>query len=157
MRKNICLKNTNGVIASKKAEAAIAEYNAKTSNNIKQNANLSVACVMLASKEAGFKKQKSNSPKDVKKTDNLHPTGVPFVCFFMPVSNNHVVIVGMESGKAEIVDKSFISVKHENLRNFKVKGVLYEVKDTINGLPRFVPRNTSKSAKCKIWYNDNES
>lgn len=150
-KKTICSAKVNAFVANNKMAKAIESYNTANNETITGGNEVVVAKVTL-----GFNKQKGDSPKDTKKTDFLHPTGKPFVCFMKQASHDKVVIVGVESGKAEVVNKKELSVKHSGMKSFKVKGVTYKVQDTVNGFPRFVAQLTSAPRKNKIALNGPE-
>ncbi|MBQ8481790.1 MAG: hypothetical protein IJ532_04590 [Alphaproteobacteria bacterium] len=137
MKKEICPAKTNALVANNKMNQAVMNYNANHKRQLTADGNVVVASVIISSGSVKFGKQKNNSPKDTKKNRFTNPAGVPILCFMKNVNANKTVIVGIRSGKADIVDRRYLSIKHKDMKTFRVNGVCYHIKDTVNGLPRF--------------------
>lgn len=75
------------------------------------------------------------------------PTGVPLVSFVKNLRLNGeivVVIFDVATGAVQLVDGSYIASETNVKGNFKIAGVTYGIKDTVNGIARYhrvvVPR-----------------
>jgi len=145
--KEICAAKTNALVANDKMNQAVINYNANHKCQLNTDGDVVVARVIIASSTGKFGKQKPSS-KDTKKNRFTNPIGTPFLCFMKNVNANKTLIVGIKSGKADIVDRRNLSVKHKDMKTFNINGVCYHVKDTVNGLPRFVAHHNT-APRCK--------
>ncbi len=137
MSKYICDSKVNALVAFNKATAIIETYNTTHKRQICAKENHPSIVKIVLTTSAPNVKAAMKSPKDVRKFNRKHPIGVPFVCFMVRTSFNMAVIVGIESGLAEIVSLRSIIFKDVYHGGFKIKGVRYRVKDYCNGVPRF--------------------
>ena len=68
------------------------------------------------------------------------PTGVPLVSFVKNLRLNGeivVVIFDVATGAVQLVDGSYIASETNVKGNFKIAGVTYGIKDTVNGIARY--------------------
>ena len=155
--KEICAAKTNALVANNKMNQAVTDYNANHKCQLVTDGNVMVARVIISSRQAKFGKQKTvSSSKDTKKSRFTNPAGVPFICFMKNVNANKTIIVGIESGKADIVDRRNLSVRHKDMKTFRIKGVSYRIKDTVNGLPRFTAHHETAPRRNKLNINSEE-
>lgn len=131
MKKKYC---ASSVI--RQMDEAVTNYNANHKLEITSDNNVHLARVILVSKQVN----KENVPNRKKFTDNLK---APFLCFMRKASRNKTVIVGLESGKALVVNNHSLVIKHKDMDSFSLQGTRYKMKDCINGLPRFVVAHAS--------------
>lgn len=75
------------------------------------------------------------------------PTGVPLVSFVKNLRLNGeivVVVFDVATGAVQLIDGSYIASETNVKGNFKIAGVTYGIKDTVNGIARYhrvvVPR-----------------
>ncbi|MBR1399328.1 MAG: hypothetical protein IJ564_04030 [Alphaproteobacteria bacterium] len=75
------------------------------------------------------------------------PTGVPLVSFVKNLRLNGeivVVVFDVATGAIQLIDGSYIASETNVKGNFKIAGVTYGIKDTVNGIARYhrvvVPR-----------------
>jgi len=138
MSKFICDSKVNALVAYNKVVEAIDDYNQIHKRQLcaKENAP-TIVKIILTTESARNVKVRMNSPKDVRKFNRKHPIGVPFLCFMVRASGNMAVIVGIESGLAEIMSLRKVIIKDAYYGSFKIKGVRYKVKDYCHGLPRY--------------------
>ena len=138
MSKFICDSKVNALVANNKVIEAIDAYNQTHKRQLyaKENAP-TIVKIILTTSSARNVKASMNSPKDVRKFNRKHPIGVPFLCFMVRTSGNIAVIVGIESGIAEIVSLRKVIFKDAYHGSFKIKGVRYKVKDYCHGMPRY--------------------
>lgn len=140
MRKTeICAAKTNALVAGEKMNKAVAKYNSLHEQPLVDKGGIVVARVVLCPQRTG---------------NFANPSRTPFVCFMKKLSNNKNVVVGMETGKADIVDGSILVIKHWNLDSFCIKGVQYRIKDRVNDLPRFAAMHDKKPRNNKISLNN---
>ncbi|MBR1601207.1 MAG: hypothetical protein IJ677_06470 [Alphaproteobacteria bacterium] len=154
--KEICAAKTNALVANNKMNQAVMGYNANHKCQLINDGNVMVARVIISSRQTFGKQKTASSPKDTKKNRFINPTGVPFLCFMKNVNANKTIIVGIESGKADIVDRRNLSVRHKDMKTFQIKGVRYHIKDTVNGLPRFTAHHDTAPRRNKLNINSEE-
>lgn len=68
------------------------------------------------------------------------PTGVPLVSFVKNLRLNGeivVVVFDVATGAVQLVDGSYIASETNVKGNFKIAGVTYGIKDTVNGIARY--------------------
>lgn len=72
-----------------------------------------------------------------KQFDYKKACNTPFYAFYKPVGKSKAAIYRIDTGEVKIVSTSSISNKNEVKGTFKLNGVTYGPKDTINGFRRF--------------------
>lgn len=68
------------------------------------------------------------------------PTGVPLVSFVKNLRLNGeivVVVFDVATGVIQLIDGSYIASETNVKGNFKIAGVTYGIKDTVNGIARY--------------------
>lgn len=68
------------------------------------------------------------------------PTGVPLVSFVKNLRINGEIVVAVfdvATGAVQLVDGSYIAAETNVKGNFKIAGVTYGIKDTVNGIARY--------------------
>ncbi len=68
------------------------------------------------------------------------PTGVPLVSFVKNLRINGEIVVAVfdvATGAVQLVDGSYIASETNVKGNFKIAGVTYGIKDTVNGIARY--------------------
>lgn len=68
------------------------------------------------------------------------PTGVPLVSFVKNLRLNGEIVVAVfdvATGAVQLVDGSYIASETNVKGNFKIAGVTYGIKDTVNGIARY--------------------
>ena len=68
------------------------------------------------------------------------PTGVPLVSFVKNLRLNGeivVVVFDVATGAIQLIDGSYIASETNVKGNFKIAGVTYGIKDTVNGIARY--------------------
>lgn len=138
-------KIVSNVVANEMREAVL-NCNKSEFGNLTVCKDIVAASVVLNS--GTVDKKSARGKQSAKYGCFNNPSGVPFLCFMQKASRNKVVIYGMETGKTDIVDASVVSIKHKNLNTFSIKGVRYQLKDVVNGLPRFEVRNGTSKTKA---------
>ena len=141
MRKEICASKTNSIVANNKAIQAVTEWNNTHKMQLETASSIQVCRVILSSSATGFSACKGKKIKRAKNSGYLNPSGVPLLCFVKKLNNNKLVIVGIESGKAEIVDRRRMAIKEKNMQSFTINGVQYGIFDRLNDMPRFKALN----------------
>jgi len=137
-------KFSANVVANKMSEA-VANYNGVKYHNLTVCKDIVVARVVLTPGKND--KKEAQNQQITKKGRFNNPSGVPVLCFMQNASCNKVVIYGIESGKVDIADTSVVSIRRKNLTTFSIKGARYQLKDTVNGMPRFVVRHDAHRSK----------
>lgn len=119
----IAEKKLNSMVANIKANKAFQEFNEKNPDLVDfSSCEAQPQMVKLVLRVAMFKKNAS----------------VPFYAFIKH-SKNLVALVDLQTGIAKVVDPSVIASETEVLGNFRIQGVTYGLKDTINGFKRYRP------------------
>lgn len=68
------------------------------------------------------------------------PTGVPLVSFVKNLRINGEIVVAVfdvATGAVQLVDGSYIASETNVKGNFKIAGMTYGIKDTVNGIARY--------------------
>lgn len=116
--KVVSLKNLNGFIVNNTINMIADEIGAKTAETKPRLVRLVL--------------RNSAEPKV--------PTGVPLVSFVKNLKLNGAIVVAVfdvASGAIQLVDGSYIASEVDLKDNFKIAGVTYGIKDTINGIARY--------------------
>ena len=123
MKKRIVsVVNLNSLVANAKADKAIKSL-------LKEFPNFPVDEVIAA--EVQLRKVTlSQSPFDA-------PVGKPFYAFAKRAGQEWTALVDLVSGKAALVPTAAISSTVPVNGRFVVDGTMYELKDTVNGQPRY--------------------
>ncbi len=118
----ICDANLNSIVANTKADKVIAAIR-KERPNFLADARIEgeVKLRKITLREPAF-----NSP-----------AGKPLYAFVKRASKKLTAIVDVESGKAELLPTSIIDSTVSVTGKFTIGGVDYDLKDTMNGLPRY--------------------
>ena len=145
--KKIC-KQVTDVLVSKMNEA-VESYNACHKHAITTDNKVCVARVVLG------KRVKSSLKEEQVKYRFANPAGVPVLCFLKKASSNKTIIVGIESGKVDIVGNALISIKHKNMETFRLCGIRYKIKNFLNGVPIFaaIRHKTDNKAVDSEFYD----
>ena len=121
-KKTISEVNLNSIVANAKADKAIRSL-------LKEYPNCPVDEVIAA--EVQLRKVTLNqSPFDA-------PAGKPFYAFAKRAGQEWIAMVDLASGKAALVPTAAISSTVPVTGRFKVDGKMYDVRDTMNGQPRY--------------------
>ena len=121
-KKTISEVNLNSIVANAKADKAIRSL-------LKEYPNCPVDEVIAA--EVQLRKVTLNqSPFDA-------PAGKPFYAFAKRAGQEWTAMVDLASGKAALVPTAAISSTVPVTGRFKVDGKMYDVRDTMNGQPRY--------------------
>ena len=114
--------NLNSIVANARADKAIKSL-------FKEYPNFPVDEVIAA--EVQLRKVTLNqSPFDA-------PAGKPFYAFAKRAGQEWTALVDLASGKAALVPTAVISSTAPVNGRFMVDGKMYEIKDTVNGQPRY--------------------
>lgn len=123
MCKTISLEKLNSLLANIKADRTVKQYNDANPDKAEPR-----AC-----------EHKIHLAKVVSRTDLFkNKAGVPFYAFVKKVGSL-VVLVDLVTGSAQIVAASVIASESDVKDNFRVNGVTYGVKDSVNGFKRYRP------------------
>ena len=136
--KKICKEKTDALVC--KMNEAVENYNANHKQAITTDSQVSVARVVIG------KHSKQPSEKQVKYRF-ANPAGVPVLCFMKKASSNKTVIVGIESGKVDIVSNTMLSIRHKNMESFSLRGIRYKIMNILNGVPRFAAVHRHKMCR----------
>lgn len=129
----IAEKKLNTMVANIKANKAFEDFNKKNPNLVDlSSCEAQPQMVKIVLRVPMFKKNAS----------------VPFYAFIKH-SKNLNAIVDLQTGAAKIVDSSVIASETEVLGNFRIKGVTYGLKDTVNGFKRYRPLSVAPSKPRK--------
>lgn len=129
--KKICNKKSDALVCE--MNEAVNNYNANHKRTITTDNRVSIARIILG-------KPVKMLSKFGRKCHNhrfANPTGVPILCFMKRASSDKTVIIGIETGKADIVSNSLLSVRNKNMESFSLRGIRYKVMNFVNGVPRF--------------------
>ena len=134
MKKTICSENLNSMIANAKADKAIAIIRNEYPNFLVNE---------IIPTEMQLRKITLREPAfDV-------PAGKPVYAFAKRVSKKLTALVELTSGKAEIVPTSTIDSNAPVNGKFSINGVIYDLKDTMNGCPRYRACGSEHKARAK--------
>ncbi len=140
MAKTIALEKLNSVLANIKANKALEVYNQQKPDSkigtVEENVHLAKVTLRV-----NFAKNEANHP------------------FYAFVKNagKMLIIVDLVSGTAKVVTPSTVASVTNVKGNFRINGVTYGLKDTINGQPRFRPLSYEpKKDRHKMSINGEE-
>ncbi len=68
------------------------------------------------------------------------PKNIPFVAVVRHCADGKSVVYNVKRSKIAVIDQDSISSETNIGKRFKIGGVDYILKDTINGFPRYAPR-----------------
>ncbi|MBR2137360.1 MAG: hypothetical protein IJ852_05325 [Alphaproteobacteria bacterium] len=134
MKKNICEAKLNALIANAKAFKALCE--AEESNPDKfsgMTVETGIHLCRLTAREPLFK----------------HKSGNPFYAFVKHVGTVVTVVVDVQSGSVLVVDNDLIASQTEVKGKFTLKGVTYQLKDTMNGFKRYKVSSCARKQRRK--------
>lgn len=137
--KKVCKEKTDALVC--KMNEAVENYNANHKKAITTDNKVCVARVVLG------KHGNPMSEEEPVKYRFSNPTGVPILCFMKKASSNKTVIVGIESGKVDIVSNAMLSIRHKNMESFSLRGIRYQIMNFLNGVPRFAAMHRPKANK----------
>lgn len=133
-KKIICDENLNSIVANAKADKAIAAVRKEYPSFL---ANETIPTEMqlrkITLREPAF---------DV-------PAGKPVYAFAKRLSKKLTVLVELTSGKAEIISTATIDSNAPVNGKFNIDGVVYDLKDTMNGCPRYRACGSEHKARAK--------
>lgn len=119
----IALEKLNGMLVNVKADTAFAEFQKKNPECIDlTTCDKQPQLVQLVLRVPMFKKN----------------TAVPFYAFIKH-SNTLAAVVDVQTGSVKVIDPSVIASETEVHGDFRIKGVTYGLKDTIDGFKRYRP------------------
>ncbi len=136
MRKNKIINsaNLNAIVANDKAEKVVKairrEYPSFLAGN-PLDAEIKLRKITLRSEAFG------------------KSAGQPMYAFAKRLSNKLTVLVELESGKAEMFSTSVIDSTENVAGKFTIDGVIYDIKDTVNGCPRYAPCGSERKPRAK--------
>lgn len=134
MEKNICEAKLNGFIANNKAVRALSEIEKKDPKAFEGMTVERGICLCRVMLREPLFKQKAHKP---------------FYAFVKHVGKEVVAIVDVQSGGAVVVDKDLIVAQTEVKGNFTIKGVTYQLKDTMNGFKRYKVSSCARKQRRK--------
>lgn len=134
MKKNICEAKLNGFIAEGKANEALKKMRTTDSEAFKGMTVEKGICLCRVVLRKPLFKQKALKP---------------FYAFIKNVGSIAVVVVDVQSGGAVVVDKDLIVAQTEVKGNFTIKGVTYQLKDTMNGFKRYKVSSCARKQRRK--------
>jgi len=135
----IALEKLNSILVNIKADKTIDEFDKKNPGLIGERDG-KVHLVKIILRVGSFKKA----------------AHVPFYAF-VKKAGSYIAIVDVETGAAQIVDPSVIASETDVKGNFRINGVTYGLKDTVNGCKRYRPLSCEpKRPRRKISVNSPE-
>jgi len=126
--------NLNGIVANSKANKVIREFIAEHPNFSADRAlesEMKLRKVTLREKLFGV------------------PAGKPRYVFAKRVSKKLTVLVDVATGKTELVASAVVDSTEAVNGKFTVNGISYNIKDTVNGQPRYTARGTVHKPRAK--------
>lgn len=121
-KKIICEANLNSIVANTKADKAIKAIRNESPN-------------FLA--EAPIENEVKLRKVTLRESAFNAPAGSPLYVFMKRASKKLTVVVDVETGKAKVIPTSIIDSNVAVTGRFEINGVTYELKDTMNGCPRY--------------------
>ena len=133
MEKNICEAKLNGWIANNKVHETLKKIKNADPSAFEGMTIENGICLCLVLVRKPIFKRKANRP---------------FFAFVKQVGDA-VAMVDVQSGDVAIVSKEAISGRAEVKGRFKIKGVTYKLKDTVNGFKRYEVSSCTEKQKNK--------
>lgn len=135
----IALEKLNSILVNRKADKVIAAFSKKNPDLI-FDSDRNVHLVKIILRVAGFKKN----------------ARVPFYAF-VKRAGEYVAVVDVETGAAQVIDPSVIASETDVKGNFRIDGVTYGLKDTVDGFKRYRPLSCEpKRPRRKLKVNSPE-